>query len=198
MFRQIPTVDVVPRSPSLFQDLFTLKRDFWYWSCNLLHCIQLITLRTRFNIRRLFTSESSNHKCSNVFRCVFGLEKTVVVCQSIIIQPTLKVVAMHCHYHILIWIVKQCCAVFASPEASLLSTDQVHVTKLPNVESILSSIHALDPSAKFVFVIFLTIFCGKSDVNKSLGCSMEVCSADVVVSQFQWFPFVRQTHRHHD
>ena len=79
---------------------------------------------------------------------------------------------------------------FASPEASQLSTDQVHIIKLPDVGSILSSELALDQSANFVFAILLTILCGKFDVNESLGCSLEMCSADVVVSQLQWFPFV--------
>ena len=58
--------------------------------------------------------------------------------------------------------------------------------KLPDVGSVLSSVHARDPSAKFVFAILLTILCGKSDVNESLGCSLEICSADVVVSQLLW------------
>ena len=44
----------------------------------------------------------------------------------------------------------------------------------------------------FVFTILLTIFCWKSDVDESLGCSLEMCSADVVVSQLHRFPFVRQ------
>ena len=84
---------------------------------------------------------------------------------------------------------------FASSEASLLSTDQIHVLKLPDAGSVLSSVHALDQSANFVFAILLTILCGKFDVNESLGCSLEMCSVDVVVSQLQWCPFVGQTHR---
>ena len=35
---------------------------------------------------RLFTSESSNPKCSHVFRCAFGFEKTVDVFESIICE----------------------------------------------------------------------------------------------------------------
>ena len=96
-----------------------------------------------------------------------------------------KVVAVHCHSHILIWIVEQCGDVFASSKASWLSTDQIRITKLPDVGSVLSPTHALDQSANFVLVTFLTILCGKSDVNESLGCSMEMCAADVVVSQLQ-------------
>ena len=69
---------------------------------------------------------------------------------------------------------------------------------LPDVGSILSSVHALDQSANSVFAILLTILCGWSDVNESLGCSLEMCSAYVEVFQLQWFPFVRQIHRHHD
>ena len=61
-------------------------------------------------------------------------------------------------------------------------TDQVHRIKWPDVGSILSSVHALEQSANFVFGILLTILCGKSDVNESLGCSLELCSADVAVS----------------
>ena len=40
----------------------------------------------------------------------------------------------------------------------------------------MSSIHALDQSANFVFAFFLTIFCGESDFNESLGCSLVVYS----------------------
>ena len=101
---------------------------------------------------------------------------------------------MHCHSHILIRIAKQCCTVFACSEASLLSTDQIHEIKLPDVGSVLGSIHALDQAANFVFAIFLTILCGKSDVDESLGCSLEMCSADVIVSEFQRLSFVRQIH----
>ena len=43
----------------------------------------------------------------------------------------------------------------------------------------LSFVHALDQSANFIFAILLTTLCGKSDVNESLGCSLEMCSADV-------------------
>ena len=43
IFGQIPTVDIVPEICS-FQDLILLEKDFWYWSCNLLNCIQLIIL----------------------------------------------------------------------------------------------------------------------------------------------------------
>ena len=53
-------------------------------------------------------------------------------------------------------------------------------------------------AANFVFAILLTILCGESDVKESLGCSLEMRTADVVVSQLQWFPSVRPTHRHHD
>ena len=83
-------------------------------------------------------------------------------------------------------------------EASQLSTDQGRVVKLPDVRRILSSMHALDESANFVFTIFLTILCSKSDVWECLGCSLEMYSADVVVSKLQWFSFARPTHRHHD
>ena len=38
----------------------------------------------------------------------------------------------------------------------------------------------------------------KSDVNESLHCSLEACSAGVVGFQFQWPPSIWQTHRHHD
>ena len=71
---------------------------------------------------------------------------------------------------------------FASSEASQLSTDQIHIIKLPDVGSNLSSVHALDQSANFVFAILPTILWEKSDVNESLGYSLELCSADVTVS----------------
>ena len=54
--------------------------------------------------------------------------------------------------------------------------------------SILSSVHALDQSANFVFAILPTFLCGKFDVNESLGCSLEMCSAVVVMSNFNGFP----------
>ena len=83
---------------------------------------------------------------------------------------------MHCHSHILI-----CVCLFGS--LLKLSTDQIDIIKVTDVGSVLSSVHALDQSANFVLAILLTILCGKSDVNESLGCSLEMCSADVVVSQ---------------
>ena len=76
---------------------------------------------------------------------------------------------------------------FASSEASQFSTDELDVVELPDVGSVLGSIHALDQFANFVFTVFLTILCRKSDVNESLGCSLEMCSADVAVSQCQRF-----------
>ena len=145
----------------------------------------LSQVNTRYNNRRLFTSESSNPSVPMSFRCVFGFEKTVDVFESIIVWQTHKVVAMHCQSHILIWTVEQCCTVLASSEASKLSTDQIHTTELPDVGSVLGSIHALDQSANFVFAILLTIFGWESDTDYSLGCSLEMCSADVVVSQLQ-------------
>ena len=72
--------------------------------------------------------------------------------------------------------------VFASSESSHLSTDQGHVVTLPDVRRILNSIHALDQSANFVFTIFLTIFCWKTDLYESLGCSLECGSVDAQVS----------------
>ena len=105
---------------------------------------------------------------------------------------------MHCHPHILIRIVEQLCAVCASSKSSRFSTDKVHVVKLPDVGSVLGYIHALDQPTNFVFAILLTILCEKSDVNESLGCALEMRSADVGVSQLQWFPFARPTHRNHN
>ena len=72
--------------------------------------------------------------------------------------------------------------------ASKFSTDQVHVVKLPNMGSVLSSVHAPDQSTNFVLSILPVVLCGLFDVDESLGCSLEMCSADVVVSQLQWFP----------
>ena len=109
------------------------------------------TLNTRFN-NKAFHVWIFESKCSHVFRCVFGFYKTVDVF-PIIVWQTRKIVAVHRHSHFLIWIVKQCCAVFAS-------SDQIHIIKLPDVGSVLSSKHDLDQSANFVFAIFLTILCG--------------------------------------
>ena len=39
--------------------------------------------------------------------------------ESIIVQQTLKA-TLHCHCHILIWIVEQCCVVFASTQCRIL------------------------------------------------------------------------------
>ena len=48
--RQIPNVDIVPEF-SFFQDLIIHKRDFWYWACKFLNCIQLIILFVLFTKR---------------------------------------------------------------------------------------------------------------------------------------------------
>ena len=111
---------------------------------------------------------------------------------------THEVVTMYCHLHSSVGVVEKCCAVFASSESFQLTTDQVHMVKLPDVRSTYSSIHALDQSANFVFTIFLSNFRWTADVCESLGGSSEIRSADVVVSQFQWFPSALPTNRHHD
>ena len=51
IFRQVPTVDIIPESSSFFQDLIIVKRDFWYWACNSLNCIQLSILFELFTKR---------------------------------------------------------------------------------------------------------------------------------------------------
>ena len=89
----------------------------------------------------------------------------------------------HDHPHIFVGVVKQSCTVFASSKSPQISTDQV--VKLPDVRRVLNSIHALGQSANFVCTVFLTIFGWESDPDYSLGCSLEMCSADVVVSQLQ-------------
>ena len=140
-----------------------------------------------YNNRRLFTSESSNPSVPMSFAVYLDLGR-LSMCSSPSSSDKHRVIAMHCHSHILIRMVEQCCAVFASLEASQLSTDHVHIIKLRDVGSVLSSAHALDQSANFVFTMLLTILCGKFAVNESLSCSLEMCSADVAVSQLQWFP----------
>ena len=60
---------------------------------------------------------------------------------------------------------------------------------MPDVRRILSPIHALDQSVNSVFTIFQTIFRWKTKVYESLGCALEMCSADVVVTPLQWFSF---------
>ena len=76
------------------------------------------TLNPQFNGTRLFKFESLCPSVLHVVCCVFGFEKSIGVFESIIIQQTLGVVALHCHSHILIWITEQWCAVFASSKAS--------------------------------------------------------------------------------
>ena len=137
---------------------------------------------TRLNHRRLFTSGSWNPN-------VFGFEKTVDVFEHIVIRTKTQSLHRALSSSHLRLSCEQGCTVLPSSETTL-STDQVHVIKLPDVGNILSSVHALDQSANFVFATVLTILCRKFDVNKSLGCSLEMCSTDVVVSQLQWFPFV--------
>ena len=65
----------------------------------------------------LFKFESLNPGILHVVQCVFGFEKRTDVFESIVIQHTLKV-TLHCHSHILIWIVEQCGVVFVSLKAS--------------------------------------------------------------------------------
>ena len=70
------------------------------------------TLNPQFNDTRLFKFESLKPGVLLVVYCVFGFEKSIDVFESIIIiQQSLKVVALHCHSHILTWIVEKCCAV---------------------------------------------------------------------------------------
>ena len=70
------------------------------------------------------------------------------------------VIAVHCHRYIFVGVVVNNAALcLPSSEASQLSKDQVHRIKFPDVGSILSSIHALDQSANFIFASLLTILC---------------------------------------
>ena len=74
--RADPTVDIIPESSSFFQDLIILKRDFWYWACNFLHCIQLLTFFELFSKRlqnqswRVRVQQRSLHLLPN-FLCMF-------------------------------------------------------------------------------------------------------------------------------
>ena len=54
IFEKISTVDVIPELSSFFQNFIVLKRDFWYWACNFLNCIQLCVFF------ELFTCECSS------------------------------------------------------------------------------------------------------------------------------------------
>ena len=56
-------------------------------------------------------------KCSHVFRCVFGFEKTVDVFKSIIVWQIHIIITVHRHSHILVRIVKQCCALRKLPDS---------------------------------------------------------------------------------
>ena len=59
----------------------------------------------------------------------FKSQRHLDVFVSVSSEKTAKVVSAHRHSHIVIWMVKQCCTVFASWEASKLSTDQIHTIR---------------------------------------------------------------------
>ena len=112
---------------------------------------------TRFNSRRLFTSESSNPRVPMSFAVYLDLRNLSIRLSPSSSDKHTTVITVCCYHHVSIWIVEQRGTVFASSESSNPSTDQGHIVKLPDVRSILSSIHALDKSANFVFTTFLTL-----------------------------------------
>ena len=152
-------------------------------------------LCTRFGSFPTFAESQCSHMSFGVYLDLRSLSTFLSPSSS---DKHAQVVTVHCHTHILVRSVKQSCTVYASSKSSELSTDQGHVVMLPDVRRIFSSVHALDQSSNFLFTIFLTIFCWKTDGNESLGYFLELCSADVEVSQLQWIPIARPTHRHHD
>ena len=59
IFGQRPTVDIIPESSSFLQDLIILEKDFWYWTCNLLNCIQLVILFELFSSQSILEDTCS-------------------------------------------------------------------------------------------------------------------------------------------
>ena len=82
---------------------------------------------TRFNNRRRFTSESSNPSVPMSFAVYLDLRGLSMCLSPSSSDKHSKVVAVHCHSHIQIWIVEQRCTVFAFSDSAQLSTDQVHI-----------------------------------------------------------------------
>ena len=134
------------------------------------------------NKRKLFTTESSNPNVSMSFTVYLDL-RTLSMCSSPSSSdkhrkssPCLPLSHLDSECGTML----HCVCLFES-FLTLHRSDSHN----RDVGSISSPLDALEPSAD-VLVTFLTILRGKSDVNESLGCSLEQRSADVVVPQFQW------------
>ena len=131
-------------------------------------------LNPQFIDTRLFKFESLNPSVLHVVYCVFGFEKSIDRCVWVSHHPTnTQSFRLSLPFsHLDLWNNAALCLPLRKLPDS--STDAVRTTKLPNMESILSSIRALDR-----LVVFLTNFCRKSCVNESLHCSLDICSADL-------------------
>ena len=92
----------------------------------------------------------------------------------------------------------KCFAVSARSNLPWAKYESLMLAHLHRVASSLFKIRLFGPSGTsvscsfsrgvrtlLVYALLVTILCGKSDVNESLCCSLEMFSADVVVSQLQ-------------
>ena len=103
--------------PVLMQQIRTLLRQSHSESNSVFRLRACRIIFVRSVVTRLFTFESLN---PSVLPCrsLSLLDLYFDVFESIVVQQTLKV-ALHCHSRILIWLVEQCCVVFASTQCHI-------------------------------------------------------------------------------
>ena len=89
------------------------------------YCPIWSTPNSKHQNRKLFLFWICESKCSYIFRCIFGFENPCVLSPSASEKHT-KSSWAHCLSHILIWNCGTIMHCVVSPEASQLSTDQVH------------------------------------------------------------------------
>ena len=119
------------------------------------------TRNTRFSNKRLFTSEPSKPKVPVSFIVYLDLRSLSICLSPICLSPS----SSPCSDILTSSFEFYNTTALSSSESSRLSTNQIHVVKLPHVRRLLSSVHDLDQLVNFVLTMSLPIFCWKFHVE---------------------------------
>ena len=158
--------------------------------------IVLLTRNTRFKNKRLFASESSKPCVPMSFRCIVGLEKFIIVSESIIIRQTNKIVLSPRIFFLGCRTRLHCVCLFGilltqrrSDSHSQVAGCETHLVLRTCSGSICQLCpHHISDSLLLECFTYMRLCAVPS----------KCAPTDVVVSQFQGVSFVLPSHGHHD
>ena len=105
----------------------------------------LSQLETHGSTTKNFSQQNLRNKVLMSFAVYWDLKSLSMCLRPSSSDQTSKIFSVHCHPHVFLWIVEQCCTMFAlfgiHPTQN---KNQIHMVKLPNVRCVWSSIHATD------------------------------------------------------